>query len=129
MPKSWELSFVTSMKSAQSKGIPFTEVLQTELPGVLGKDPSDVLLRWVGRKGRSQPKKFVKTINKMFGKSGRRIIVGLEESLDPEKMLRVEAPTEEKFQSLIDAIEKADAANSVPARYLDKDRWKNFSAE
>jgi len=128
IPKDWELSFVVKMKSAESKGVPFTEVLQTDLPMVLGQVPSDVLLRWVGKRARSQPKRFVNTINEMFGKSGRKIIVGLQDALNPDKMLEVHEPPEEKFQSLIDAIEKADAANSIPARYLDKDRWKNFSA-
>ena len=40
MPKDWELSFVAKMKSAESRGIPFTEVLQTDLPLVLGQVPS-----------------------------------------------------------------------------------------
>jgi hypothetical protein len=128
MPKDWELSFVAKMKSAESKGIPFPEVLQTDLPLVLGQVPSDVLLRWVGRRARSQPKRFVNTINEMFGKSGKKIIVGLQDALDPEKMLETQEPPEEKLQSLIDAIQQADAANSIPARYLDKDRWKDFSA-
>ena len=128
MPKDWELSFVAKMKSAESRGIPFTEVLQTDLPLVLGQVPSDVLLRWVGRRGRSQPKRFVNTINEMFGKSGKKIIVGLQDALDPEKMLIVEEQPEEKFQSVIDAIQQADAANSIPLRFLDKDRWKDFSA-
>jgi len=128
IPKDWELSFVVKMKSAESKGVPFTEVLQTDLPMILGQVPSDVLLRWVGKRARSQPKRFVNTINVMFGKSGRKIIVGLQDALNPDKMLEVHEPPEEKFQSLIDAIEQADAANSIPARYLDKDRWKNFSA-
>lgn len=127
IPKDWELSFVVKMKSAESRGIPFPEVLQTDLPLILGQVSSDVLLRWVGRRARSQPKRFVNTINEMFGKSGKKIIVGLQDTLDPDKMLEAQEPPEDKFQSLIDAIEQADAANSVPARYLDKDRWKNFS--
>jgi len=129
MPKDWELSFVTKMKSAESQGIPFTEVLQTNLPMVLGQVPSDVLLRWVGRRARSQPKRFVNTINGMFGKSGKKIIVGLQDALDPAKMLEVEEPSEEKFQSLIDAIQQADASNSIPLKFLDKDRWKNFTGQ
>ena len=63
----------------------------------------------------------------MFGKSGKKIIVGLQNTLNPEKMLQVEEQPEEKFQSVIDAIQQADAANSVPLRFLDKDRWKDFS--
>jgi hypothetical protein len=128
MPKDWELSFVAKMKSAESRGIPFPEVLQTNLPLVLGGGPSDVLLRWVGKRARSQPKRFVKTVNEMFGKSGKRVIIGLHDALDPDKMLEVHEPPEEKVQSLIDAIQQADAANPIPPRFLDKDRWKHFSA-
>ena len=129
MPKDWELSFVAKMKIAEGRGIPFTEVLQTNLPLVLGQVPSDVLLRWVGKRARSQPKRFANVINEMFGKSGKKIIVGIQDVLDPEKMLEVEERPEEKFQSLIDAIQQADAANSLPLRFLDKDRWKDFSAQ
>jgi len=129
MPKDWELSFVAKMKSAEARGIPFTEVLQTDLPLILGQVPSDVLLRWVGKGARSQPKRFVNTINEMFGKSGRKIIVGLQDVLDPDKMLEVQEPTEEKFQSLIDAIQQADAENSIPLKFLDENRWKNFTGK
>jgi len=129
MPKDWELSFVAKMKSAEARGIPFAEVLQTELPLVLGQVPSDVLLRWVGKRARSQPKRFVNNINEMFGKSGKKIIVGLQDALDPDKMLQVQEPSEEKFQSLIDAIQQADAANSIPLKFLDEDRWKNFTGK
>ena len=128
IPKSWELSFESRMKSAEAQGIPFAEVLQTNLPLVLGDAPSEVLLRWVGRKARSQPRQFAKTVSKMFGPSGKRIITGLEERYSPEKMLEVHEEPEEPFQALIDAIEMADATKSNPAKFLDKDRWKNFSA-
>ena len=129
MPKDWELSFVAKMKSAEARGIPFTEVLQTDLPLILGQVPSDVLLRWVGKRARSQPKRFANTINEMFGKSGKKIIVGIQDALDPDKMLEVQEPTEEKFQSLIDAIQQADAANSIPLKFLDENRWKNFTGK
>ena len=129
MPRDWELSFVAMMKWAESRGIPFTEVLQTNLPLVLGQVPSDVLLRWVGRRARSQPKRFVNTINEMFGKSGKKVIVGLQNALDPDKMLEAAEPPAENFQSLIDAIQQADAANSDPLRFIDEDRWKNFSGK
>ena len=128
MPKAWELSFESKMKSAEIQGIPFAEVLQTNLPLVLGQVPSDVLLRWVGRKGRSQPRRFAKIVSKMFGPSGKRIITGLEERFSPQEMLAVEKEPEEPFQALIDAIERADASKSNPAKFLDKNRWKNFSA-
>jgi len=128
VPKAWELSFVSKMKEAESQGIPFTEVLQTSLPMVLGEAPSEVLLRWVGRKARSQPKHFAKAVSKMFGPSGRRIITGIEDRFSPQDMLATDEEPEEPFQALIDAIEKSDAGKSNPPRYLDKNRWKNFSA-
>jgi hypothetical protein len=128
MPKEWELSFVSKTKSLESMGIPFPEVLRTYLPSVLGEVPSDVLVRWVGRKARSQPKRFVKVVDKMFGPSGKRIITGLEGRLDPEKMLEVEKDPNEPFQSLIEAIQQADAGKPNSAMPLDKDRWKHFKA-
>ena len=127
MPKEWEVSFVQKMKSAESQGVPFPEVLQTNLPLVLGEAPSDVLMRWVGRKARSQPRQFVDSVNEMFGKSGKRIIIGLRDTLDPGKMLEAKEPEEEKFQALIDAIQQADAAGPDPPKFIDKDRWKRFS--
>ena len=128
VPKDWELSFVAKMKSAESQGIPFTQVLQADLPLVLGEVPSDVLLRWVGRRARSQPKQFVKIVGKMFGPSGKRIITGLEGRLDPEKLLEVEKDPDEPFQSLIEAIQRADAGKPNATVFLDKDRWKHFKA-
>jgi len=128
MPKHWELSFVSKMKEAETQGIPFPEVLQQSLPMVLGEGPSEVLLRWVGRKARSQPKHFAKAVAKMFGPSGRRIITGIEDRFSPEDMLETDEEPEEPFQALIDAIEKSDAGKSSPPRYLDKNRWKNFTA-
>ena len=128
MPRPWELSFVAKMKEAESQGIPFPEVLQTNLPMVLGEAPSEVLLRWVGRKGRSQPKGFAKVVAKMFGPSGKRIITGLEDRFSPQDMLQTHEKPEEPFQALIDAIEKSDAAKPNRPRTLDKNRWKNVSA-
>ena len=112
MPKAWELSFVSKMKSVESLGIPFPEVLQTDLPLVMGEAPAGVLLRWIGRRARSDPKTFAKAVSGMFGTSGKRIITGLEAALNPEKMLDSHKEPEEPFQSVIDAIQKADAEKS-----------------
>jgi hypothetical protein len=59
----------------------------------------------------------------------RRYLANLrkEAARSPEKMLESRKEPEEPFQALIDALEKADASNSNPPRYLDKNRWKNFS--
>ena len=112
IPKDWELNFVDSMKEMEAQGIPFFEVLSTELPSVIGDAPSEVLLRWVGRGGRSQPKRFLNAVHKMFGKSSRRIVVGLVNQLDPQKMLDSRKAPEEPFQSVIDAINEADSAKA-----------------
>ena len=128
LPKSWELSFVAKMKEAETQGIPFPEVLQTNLPMLLGEAPSEVLLRWVGKKARSQPKHFAKVVAKMFGPSGRRIITGLENKFSPADMLQTHEEPEEPFQALFDAIERSDAAKPNRPKSLDKNRWKNLSA-
>ena len=128
IPRPWELSFVAKMKEAESQGIPFPEVLQTNLPKLLGEGPSEVLLRWVGKKARNQPKRFAKVVAKMFGPSGRRIITGLEERFSPQDMLQTHEEPEEPFQALIDAIERSDAAKPNRPKSLDKNRWKNLSA-
>jgi hypothetical protein len=120
MPKEWELSFVSKMKSTESRGIPFPEVLHTNLPAVIGDAPSEVLLRWVGRKARSQPKRFVNAVADAFGPSGKPIIVGLEKVLDTEKMLEAHRKPEEPFQSVINAIQQADAAKSDSDQCLQK---------
>jgi hypothetical protein len=116
MPKDWELSFVTKMKTTESQGIPFPEVLHANLPSVIGDAPSEVLLRWVGKKGRSQPKRFVKAVAETFGPSGKPIIVGLEHVLNPEEMLQAHRAPEEPFKSLIDAIQRADTAKAEEAQ-------------
>ena len=118
MPKEWELSFVSAMKSTESQGIPFSEVLRTDLPLVLGEAPAEVLLRWVGRRARREPKHFAKAVAEMFGRSGKPIIVRLENTLDPEKMLEAHREPENPFQSVIDAIQRADAEKSNPIEYL-----------
>jgi hypothetical protein len=129
MPKEWELSFVTKMKSMESRGISFPEILRTDLPSVLGEVPSDVLLRWVGRKARSQPKRFVKAVADTFGPSGKPIIIGLENALDPERMLQTRREPEEQFQSLIDAIQKADAEKASLAEYAQESDVNQLARE
>jgi hypothetical protein len=109
MPKSWELSFVTKMKIIEAEGITFREVLKTHLPTLFGEAPTEVLLRWIGKRARTQPKRFVKTVADMFGNSAKAIITGLESLADPDEMLEAHKPEEPPFQSLIEAIQQADA--------------------
>jgi hypothetical protein len=113
MPKAWELSFVSKMKLMEAQGIPFPEVLKTYLPTVIGEAPSGVLLNWVGRSTRHQPKRFTNAVAEMFGKSSRSIITGLEKTADPEQMLDARRPVEPPYQSLVDAIRAADG--EIPA--------------
>lgn len=108
MPKSWEISFVAKMKSMEARGIKFQDVLKRNLPVLFGDAPSEVLLRWMGRSNRTQPKRFAKAASKMFGKSAKSIITGLENLADPIKMLEVHQEAEPPFQSLIEAIQRAD---------------------
>ncbi|HEY6282489.1 MAG TPA: hypothetical protein VIW22_01030 [Nitrososphaerales archaeon] len=107
-PKAWEISFVAKMKSMEARGIPFQQVLKSNLPLLFGDAPSEVLLRWMGRKNRTQPKRFAKAAAKMFGKSAKSIITGLENLANPDKMLEVHQEAEPPFQSLIEAIQRAD---------------------
>src|SRR5712692_310570 len=112
MPKAWEISFVYKMKSMEARGISFQDVLKSNLPMLFGDAPSEVLLRWMGRKNRTQPKRFAKAAAKMFGKSAKSIITGLENLADPDKMLEVHEEVEPPFQSLIEAIQNADRAKT-----------------
>jgi hypothetical protein len=108
MPKEWEVSFVRKMKSMEAQGIRFPEVLKLYLPSIIGEAPSEVLLRWVGRQTRLQPKRFANAARKMFGKSSKSIITGLENLADPEKIMADRMPVEPPYQSLVDAIKAAD---------------------
>lgn len=120
IPENWELSFVTKMKMAEAQGVPFREVLKTELPIVIGEAPSRVLLRWVGRKDLREPKRFVEEVEDMFGPSSKRMIIGLQNVLDPEKMLEGHIDPEVKFQSLIDAIRRADEEKELAQGLLEE---------
>jgi hypothetical protein len=108
MPKVWEVTFVDKMKHAESKGIPFQEVLHSYLPSIMGEAPADVLLRWIGRRTRQQPKSFAKVVSKMFGKSAEPIITGLENLIDLDGMLRSRTPVDPPYKSLVEAIRAAD---------------------
>jgi hypothetical protein len=113
MPASWELSFVGKMKSMEAQGIQFPLVLKTYLSSVMGDAPSETLLHWVGRKNRNQPKQFTNAVRKMFGKSAKPIITGLEKLANPEEILRSQIPEEAPYQSLVDAIKAADEEQDI----------------
>jgi hypothetical protein len=113
MPAPWELSFVGKMKSMEAQGIQFLFVLKTYLPSVMGDAPSETLLHWVGRKNRNQPKQFTNAVRKMFGKSAKPIITGLEKLADPEAILKSRIPEEAPYQSIVDAIKEADEEREI----------------
>ncbi len=108
IPKSWELSFVDKMNSLEGVGISFREVLKEHLPSVLGEAPSEVLGVWLGRSARTDPKAFVKAVEKTFGPSAKGVIVRLSELANPEAMLEERKPVEAPYQSLIDVINATD---------------------
>jgi len=113
IPKDWELSFVLKIRESEAKGVSFHEIVKATLPAVIGDAPSFVLLRWVGDKGAKGPRQFVKVVEKMFGKSAKAIIVGLNGSLDPDAMLVVPEEPEEKFKAVIDEIQRVDAEKAA----------------
>jgi hypothetical protein len=113
IPKDWELSFVFKIRESESKGVPFQQIVMATLPGVMGETPSFVLLRWVGKNGAKGPRQFVKTVEKMFGKSAKSIIIGLNGSMDPNTMLQVPEEPEEKFRAVIDEIHRVDAEEEM----------------
>jgi hypothetical protein len=112
MPKAWELSFVSKMKSMEARGIAFQDVLRLHLPSLFGDDTAEVLLRWVGKKARTQPRRFAETATSMFGNSAKPIITSLERLADPDKMLEAKKEVDPPFQSLIEAIQRADNARA-----------------
>jgi hypothetical protein len=108
-PQEWELSFVSRMKTLEGQGVNLQEVLKSNLPQVIGEAPSEILLRQIGHKARSQPKAFAKTVNHMFGNSGKKIIVGLN-SVNWDAWLEARNRVEEApWKSVVDAIQQADA--------------------
>jgi hypothetical protein len=83
-PKDFELSFVTRMNELESEGFPFEVVIRSTAPKVLGEGPSQIFLRWVGKKARRKPRLFVKAFRKEFGKNSGEVLTKLETSVDVE---------------------------------------------
>jgi signal transduction histidine kinase len=113
VPRVWELSFIDRMKELEKAGCAFNEVLRSTLPQFFGADPSGVLRSWVGRKARRNPERFARTVSKMFGTSARSILGNIERLADEESLLAVKAPKEPAYKSLLEAIERSDAAMAV----------------
>jgi hypothetical protein len=71
-PNSNELSFVSRMNELETQGFTFAEVIRATAPKVLGEGPSQILLRWVGKKARLKPRLFVKALRKEFAQESTK---------------------------------------------------------
>ncbi len=108
VPKVWEMAFIDRMKAAESMGIPFPEVLRDTLPRIMGVDGTRVLGYWTGKRSMLDPETFVRETAKLFGKSSRQVVMGVFDGLDEGKILAEKEPEEPRYQSLVDAINRAD---------------------
>ena len=113
VPKAWELSFIDRMKELEKVGLTFDEVLRSVLPQLFGEDPSRVLRFCMGRKARCNPVRFAKATSKMFGSSARSVLASMEMLSDEVSMLEKKVPKEPPYQSLLEAIQRSDAAMTV----------------
>jgi hypothetical protein len=112
VPKTWELSFVDRMREIEEAGLTFDEVLCSTLPEIFGEDTSEILRTWVGRKARCNPERFARNISKMFGASSRNVLGSIDSLVDVAGLLRNKIPRVPPIQSLLDAIQRADAARA-----------------
>ncbi len=108
VPKVWEMAFIDRMKAAEGKGIAFWEVLGDTLPRIMGVGGTRVLGYWTGRKSMVDPETFVRETAKLFGKSSKQVVRGIMEGLDEGRLLVDKSPEEPKYQSLLEAINRAD---------------------
>jgi hypothetical protein len=113
IPKTWELSFVDRMRELERDGLTFNEVLSSTLPKLMGEDTSYVLRKWVGRRARCNPEGFARNIFEMFGASSRNVLTSLDKLVDKRSLLEAKAPKEPPIQSLLEAIQRTDAAMMV----------------
>ena len=115
VPRAWELSFIDRMRDVQKKGLSFDEVLRSTLPNLFGEDGSHVLRTWVGKKGRNDPERFARTVSHMFGASARDVLGSVDSLTDENSMLEEKAPQEPPYRSLLEAIQRSDAAAGMAA--------------
>ena len=113
VPKVWELSFIDRMRELEKEGLPFNEVLRSTLPKLMGEDTSYVLRAWVGRTARCNPERFARNISEMFGASSRNVLTSLDKLVDERSLLEAKVPKEPPIQSLLEAIQRTDAAMMV----------------
>jgi len=113
IPKVWELSFIDRMRGLEKDGLTFDEILRSALPQLFGEDTSLVLRSWIGRKARTNPERFARSISKMFGDSARSVVVSIDKLTDENSLLGKKAPQEPPYKSLLDAIHKSDEVMTV----------------
>ena len=113
VPKVWELFFIDRMRELEKRGLPFDQVLRSTLPKLFGVDPSQVLRTWVGGKARRNPECFVRSVSEMFGASARHVLGSLDMLVDERGLLEAKVPKEPPVQSLLMAIQKANAGKAV----------------
>lgn len=113
VPKVWEMAFIDRMRAAEKMGIPFREILRDTLPRIMGVDGTRILGYWTGRRSMLDPEAFVRKTAKMFGKSSKQVVMEVFDGLDEGKMLADRAPVEPKYQSLVDAINRADEQKAM----------------
>ncbi|MGD0478420.1 MAG: hypothetical protein ABSB29_09690 [Nitrososphaerales archaeon] len=98
------------MRELENVGLTFDEVLRSTLPQLFGEDPSHVLRFCVGRKARCSPERFARSISKMFGASARSVLSSVEMLSDEQGLLEKNTPREPPIQSLLEAIQRSEAA-------------------
>lgn len=108
VPNPWELSFIDRMRGLEKAGLTFDEILRSALPQLMGEDPSQVLRSWIGKKARTNPEQFARSMSKMFGASARSVLVSINKLADEESLLEKKVPQEPPYKSLLDAIRRAD---------------------
>jgi hypothetical protein len=113
VPKLWEMAFIDRMKVAESMGISLPEVLRNTLPRTMGIEGTRVLGYWTGKKSMLDPETFVREMAKLFGKSSKQVVMGVFDGLDEGKILADRSPEEPKYQSLVDAINRADEQKAM----------------
>jgi len=110
VPHDWELDFIAKMKGLQKSGIRFERVVRIALPRLFGEE-SEVLTSWIGKYEASNPERFVRSISKMWGSSAHSVIISLDRLTD-ERSLFEKKVSDPPYMSLLEAIQKSDAARS-----------------
>jgi len=113
VPTLWEISFIDRMRELQKAGLTFDEILRATLPQIFGDDTSEVLRTWIGRKARTNPERFARSVSKMFGASARNVLGSVDSLTDEASLFAKRVPQEPAYKSLLDAINRSDEAMAI----------------